>query len=127
MGLDMYISKSKDAEVDGMGFGTPDDTEELHYFRKFNALHSYFADKYLELHPNLNASDFNCINVEITKEMLEEIEQGFSEESILPRSGFFFGDTSRVFPYHLIELGKMIIKAEQAFDEGYKVFYSSWW
>lgn len=126
MGLDMYAFTvpaewAGDREVDY----TPDadrKSEELYYWRKFNALHGWM-EKLYRSKGGAKAS-FNCTTVRLTSEDLDTLERGASE--LQPVEGFFFGEQT-IYPEDLESIADFIAKARQALADGKAVFYDSWW
>ena len=126
MGLDMYAFTvpaewAGDREVDY----TPDadrESEELYYWRKFNALHGWM-EKLYRSKGGAKAS-FNCTTVRLTSEDLDTLERGASE--LKPVEGFFFGEQT-IYPEDLESVTDFIAKARQALADGKAVFYDSWW
>jgi hypothetical protein len=94
----------------------------FYYWRKFNALHGWMEKLYRE--KGGTDPDFNCNNVRLHKEDLERLEDQIDD--LKPTKGFFFG-AQEVDPEHVKELREFLKKANAAIDDGYAVFYDSWW
>ena len=126
MGLDMYAyvvpSTAYEGEVD---FETPTRfREDLAEWRKHNALHGYMEMLYYL--KGGKAESFNCDNVNLTLDDLNELEKVVLSNSFEKTEGFFFGaDTSDGF-YKEKDM-KFIADAKIALSEGHKVYYTSWW
>jgi hypothetical protein len=90
MGLDMYIVKrGKDANL--LSDEPYDDSNDVAYWRKFNALHGWFVE-----HIQNGVDD--CGSYEVTKEQLFDLLEVLEETLALqnpsklpPTPGFFFG------------------------------------
>lgn len=115
MGLDMYANAVWGEQA-----------TELAYWRKFNALHAWMEDLWREQNPNAGENDFNCVDLELTRENLLDLRQALDNDQLEPRGGFFFGPleihNEDVDATHLF-----ITKALREIKEGKKVIYSSWW
>lgn len=128
MGLDMYAFTvpaewAGDTEIDY----TPDadrKSEELYYWRKFNALHGWMEDLYRE--KGGTGKDFNCNTVRLNEVDLRRLEQDVFNNELKPRNGFFFG-SQEIYPEDLESVTDFIAKARQALADGKAVFYDSWW
>jgi hypothetical protein len=70
-------------------------------------------------------SDFNCVQLELTEEDLDSLEQDVTNASLPDTVGFFFGSNSdAVYGQQDLEFVK---KAREALDSGLTVVYYSWW
>jgi hypothetical protein len=127
MGLDQYayareIVKSDDEEE-------PVDID-IAYWRKHNRLQGWMENLYRDKHPDSDR-DFNCVDLELTAEDLDRLEQDVIDKALPRTEGFFFGDDS----YNNEEWAKEDMKtdlkfihdARQYLRDGYKIIYSSWW
>ena len=129
MGLDMYAwtvpaEWAGAREVDYQ----PDadrNTDELFYWRKFNALHGWMEDLYRQ--KGGDKESFNCTTVRLSEKDLDTLEMDTGNNKLVPRNGFFFGDTSTVYPEDLESVAVFVAKAREAIAEGKAVFYDSWW
>jgi len=90
MGLDMYIVK-KDKAAGPLSDENYDDSNDVAYWRKFNALHGWFVE-----HIQNGVDD--CGSYEISKEqlfdLLEVLEEAYAlkdASKLPPTNGFFFG------------------------------------
>lgn len=70
-------------------------------------------------------SDFNCVELELTKEDLDDLEQDVTNGTLPDTVGFFFGSNSDV-EYGQQDL-EFVNKAREALDNGLTVVYDSWW
>jgi hypothetical protein len=127
MGLDQYayareIVKSDDEEE-------PVDID-IAYWRKHNRLQGWMENLYRDKHPDFDR-DFNCVDLELTAEDLDRLEQDVLHIALPKTEGFFFGNDS----YSNIEWLKedmrtdlkFIHDSRQYLRDGYKIIYSSWW
>jgi hypothetical protein len=46
---------------------------------------------------------------------------------LVPRNGFFFGQTDSIYPEDLESVATFVKVARQCIAEGKAVFYDSWW
>ena len=131
MGLDMYaFSVSAQAAGDNeVDFNREDKsgntlyhTEEIFYWRKFNALHGWMEQLYRA--KGGTAESFNCNTVRLTSEDLDKLER--DANSLQPVAGCFFGEQI-VAPDHLESIAEFIAKAREALDYSNAVYYDSWW
>ena len=102
----------------------PDNSVELFYWRKFNALHGWMEDLY-RIKKGLR-HDFNCTTVRLTSEDLDRLEMDTGNNKLVPINGFFFGEQT-VYPEQLESVATFIAKAREALADGKAVFYDSWW
>lgn len=126
MGLDMYAYKiSKENAIDDFSYNSDQrPSEDLAYWRKFNALHGWMEDLYRSKMGN--AESFNCVAVRLTLEDIDNLETALDENTLTPRSGFFFGN-DEIYPEHIEATRKFIDDARVAISEGNEIYYDSWW
>ncbi len=128
MGLDMYaFTVPAEWAGDTVTDYTPDadrKSEELYYWRKFNALHGWMEDLYRE--KGGAKASFNCTTVRLNEVDLRRLEQDVFNNELKPRNGFFFG-SQEIYPEDLESVSDFIAKARQALADGKAVFYDSWW
>lgn len=126
MGLDMYaFTVPAEWAGDTVTDYTPDadrKSEELYYWRKFNALHGWMEQLYRS--KGGAKASFNCTTVRLTSDDLDTLERGVNE--LQPVEGFFFGEQT-IYPEDLESIADFIAKARQALADGKAVFYDSWW
>lgn len=121
MGLDMYAyatSKKPEKPVDFKD----ESQSELHYWRKHPNLHGWMEDLYFA--KGGSADSFNCVNVLLTSEDLDELERVIREKLLPHTTGFFFGESDGTeFEDDL----QFVAKARQALAAGASIYYTSWW
>jgi hypothetical protein len=72
-----------------------------------------------------NEGEFNCVDLELTLEDLDNMEETIDENALPETQGFFFGENS---DEHYAEQDReFIVQARAAIGQGYTVVYSSWW
>lgn len=99
------------------------ETEEIHYWRKHPNLQGWMEELYYE--KGGESPEFNCVNVQLTWEDLEKLEQDLKEDSLPETCGFFFGGNSD--EEYKVETLEFVEKGLESIKNGYDVYYSSWW
>jgi len=95
---------------------------ELAYWRKHPNLQGWMEDLY---HEKGGEEEFNCVDLELTLEDLDALEESLDEEALPETAGFFFGGNA---DDHYAEADREFIReARAAIKQGYTVIYSSWW
>ena len=126
MGLDMYaFTVPAEWAGDAVTDYTPDadrKSEELYYWRKFNALHGWMEKLYRDKGGRRDV--FNVTSVRLNAEDLDRLEREADE--LKPVEGFFFG-AQIIYPEDRESIADFIAKARQALADGKAVFYDSWW
>lgn len=117
MGLDMFMLAHKDET---------NESTEIGYWRKHNALHAWFEDRFRQLNPDFQEA-FNCVPFPMTTEILDDLETSIKNNDLKPRERFFWGSTNynpaEDAPYDL----EIVAKAREYLTQGYQVAYDSWW
>jgi hypothetical protein len=96
--------------------------EELHYWRKHPNLQGWMENLYRE--KGGQDGDFNCAPVLLNAEDLKRLKKDLKENNLPETSGFFFGTSD---DDDVKEDLKFVKDALKAIEEGYTVYYSSWW
>lgn len=135
MGLDMFAhavkesvlsSAVKDLETDVVLDDVLGESnrEEIHYWRKHHDLHGWMHNLYIE--KGGKDEQFNCNTLRLTLEDLDVLENDIRSHNLPETTGFFFGNNP---PDEEAILGDLefIDKARNYINDGYAVFYSSWW
>ena len=123
MGLDQYANARKgEPTTDDEGYTYYEDSMELAYWRKHPNLQGFMQDLYYE---KGGEGEFNCVDVELTLEDLDALEQTLDDEALPETAGFFFGTDSS--DYYAEADREFIVAARAAIKQGYTVTYSSWW
>ena len=123
MGLDQYATARRgEARTDDEGYTYYEDSMELAYWRKHPNLQGWMEDLY---HEKGGEQEFNCVDLELTLEDLNALEESLDDESLPETAGFFFGGNA---DDHYAEADReFIVQARAAIKQGYTVVYSSWW
>ena len=122
MGLDQYAkvikATGKDKKVKK--------EVELAYWRKHNRLQGWMEKLYVE---KGGTGEFNCVDVEITEDDLDNLERAINNMELPETGGFFFGSDSYegYEEYYKKDDVEFIRKAREELKEGNQVIYSSWW
>jgi len=124
MGLDMFAYKAQNFQpskpVDFQD-ELPSELEEFFYWRKHPNLHGLMEQIYLE---KGGEDTFNCRPVQLTAGDLERIGLVVIDEELPETSGFFFGKSSDEDRKRDLEF---LTEAKRYLDEGYTIWYDSWW
>lgn len=95
MGLDMYACKTKETITAPVDFNVKD-AENIHYWRKHPNLHGWMERLY-RLKDGKEAS-FNVVNLQLTGDDLDQLEQTITGKHLPFTEGFFFGESDRKSP-----------------------------
>jgi len=82
MGLDMYLFAKRPGD-------SPDEREEIAYWRKHPNLHGFIVSNFP--HNDPNAPDDNCVPFPLTDENLAAVQDAVRARKLEFTSGFFFG------------------------------------
>ena len=129
MGLDMYAWKVKAEDALG-DFDIAKDEEgqskieEMFYWRKHHDLHGWMENLYRQ--KGGEKDSFNCVPVRLTEDDLFELEQDVRRKELPETTGFFFGNNPQDKESIKHDL-EFINRARTAINEGYAVYYDSWW
>ena len=126
MGLDMYAYTATQPSA-----GVDEDTSEhreISYWRKHPNLHGWMEQLWERKgRPGGHGPDdqFNGIELELTWDDLEQLDQDINKKQLPATSGFFFGSNSddRYLEHDLA----FVRKAKAELFLGLKVFYNSSW
>ena len=99
-----------------------EDSMELAYWRKHPNLQGWMEELY---HEKGGEEEFNCVDLELTLEDLDALEESLDDEALPETAGFFFGTDSS--DYYAEADREFIVAARAAIKQGYTVVYSSWW
>ena len=99
-----------------------EDSIELAYWRKHPSLQGFMEQLW---HEKGNDGEFNCVDLELTLDDLDSMEETLDENALPETTGFFFGANA---DEHYAEQDREFIReARAAIKQGYTVVYSSWW
>lgn len=128
MGLDMLFMKSPneaDESINGRKIGDEGD-EAVAHLRKHPNLHGWMQELWegrggvIEDWTSFNNAD--C--VELSKDSLTDLKRAVEEDNLPETTGFFFGES---VPEQKGETLEVIQQCLAAIEEGYHIYYTSWW
>lgn len=126
MGLDMFAFKvNKGIITESVDFNVAENVDshtELHYWRKHPNLHGWMEELYYS--KGGKEDTFNCVNVQLTEEDIDTLEEDIVNNTLPETEGFFFGESQPEDKEGDLEFIK---EAREAIHEGYDVYYTSWW
>ena len=136
MGLDMYAYAGRSGQRDEFyekaqwneetkEFDSPvSKPVELAYWRKHPSLHGWMEQLWQKRNPD-DMSSFNGIELELTWQDVDDLEQAVRHGQLPFTEGFFFGKPADNVYYE--EDLKFCIDAKAEIFLGFKVFYNSSW
>lgn len=143
MGLDQYAyvaakAGARDAYYDDVNYAK-DDTDptkigeprELSYWRKHPNLQGHMEQLWIKKNLDLvqdhhaTGASFNCVELELTWEDIDELEQAVRHNQLPKTTGFFFGSPSD--NYYFKQDLAFVQAARAELFLGLKVFYNSSW
>jgi hypothetical protein len=136
MGLDMYAYVGRPGQRDEFYEKSHWDEQtkelvgpvtkpiEIAYWRKHPSLHGWMENLWQKKNPE-DMSSFNGIELELTWEDIDELEQAVRHGQLPFTDGFFFGKPSDNM-YYEADL-KFCVDAKAELFLGLKVFYNSSW
>jgi hypothetical protein len=140
MGLDMYAyTASRHGQYDDWWSGAdlnPESNEfenpklskpvEIGYWRKHPNLHGWMEQLWQKKTDGIREnSEFNGVELELTREDLDQLERDIAEGFLPETNGFFFGEASDEY-YKERDL-EFIKQARMNLFLGLRVFYNSSW
>lgn len=122
MGLDQYAFKVKSKGKSKK----KEEREELAYWRKHNRLQGWMEALYIE---KGGTAEFNCVDLELTAEDIDRLENVIKAKALPATGGFFFGSDSykEYEEWYKKDDEKFIKDARKAIADGYTLYYSCWW
>ncbi len=119
----MFAFKSKIKVESQVDFEIPEKKEtQLKYWRKHPDLHGFMENLYRD--KGGKSDSFNCVNVKLEKEDIDKLALSIIDENLPNTSGFFFGQSSNDEKKEDLDFCK---EAISAINEGYTIWYTSWW
>tara|TARA_R110000803_G_C11778403_1_gene296265 strand:+ start:24 stop:386 length:363 start_codon:yes stop_codon:yes gene_type:complete len=92
-------------------------------WRKHSSLQGWMANLWRS--KQTEEGDFNCVDLELNSQDLNDLEEAVVNGNLPETSGFFFGSGADDH-YKSYDL-EFIANAREAIKDGFKVIYSSWW
>jgi hypothetical protein len=125
MGLDMYAFSVPASAVKGDFDVNTEFKNELQYWRKHNALHSWMENLYRA--KGGTEQSFNCVPLLLTKEDLNSLIDDAKGHKLQSAIGFFWGSQYDYNDEIANEDIEFAHKALAEIDRGNAVYYDSWW
>jgi hypothetical protein len=125
MGLDMYAFSVPASAVKGDFDVNTEFKNELQYWRKHNALHSWMENLYRA--KGGTEQSFNCVPLLLTKEDLNALIEDAKGHKLQSATGFFWGSQYDYNDEIANEDIEFAHKALAEIDRGNAVYYDSWW
>ena len=126
---DFYEGAEFDKEKNQMVNPNVTQPREIAYWRKHPNLHGWMEQLWLSKGGSNEGSsfgsNFNGVELELTWEDIDELENAIKNRHLPATSGFFFGDDADDY-YQEVDL-KFIRDAKAELILGLKVFYNSSW
>lgn len=117
MGLDMFAGKTRNNVVDATA-------EPIMEWRKHPNLHGYMHALHVSRGGCEDPMTFNQVPVFLSRQDLEELRQAVLAERLPKTEGYFFGESlPEEKHFDLI----FIDRACRLIDQGWNIFYDSWW
>jgi len=122
MGLDQYAycrAKKK---------GSYSDSREIAYWRKHPNLQGWMEQLWIKQNPDYNPEGnnmFNGVELELSWDDLNDLEQAVINDQLPQTKGFFFGEDSD--DYYKQSVLEFVRNARAEIFLGLKVFYNSSW
>ena len=95
--------------------------QEIAYWRKHNALDGWMQNLY---HRKGNCGDWNCAELELTKEDIDDLEEVVVNDDLPETVGFFYGADSRLDEYKKEQTLEFIKEAKVLLEQGERIYYS---
>ena len=122
MGLDQYAFARKGEPIRNRLETEYEVENEIAYWRKHPNLQGWMENLWRK---KGGEGEFNCVEVELTFEDLEQLETAIERAELPETQGFFFGFNSD--DEYKENDQEFIREARQHIADGYKVVYTSWW
>ena len=121
MGLDQYVfcfrGRKPRKEVDF----ERKDVDRFWYWRKHPNIEGWMENLYREKGGD---KEFNCCNVWLSKLDIERLQEDIRNDNLPETQGFFFGES---YPSEKERDLEFCIEALQKIQQGFQLYYSSWW
>lgn len=122
MGLDQYLLAVKE----NLNGSEDNEIEKVWTWRKHSDLQGYMEKLAIKKEIVKTKEEFNCIDLELTKEDIKDIKNAITEDDLPRTTGFFFGQSYR----DSSESEEDLIAFDNALSLqqiGFKIIYSCWW
>lgn len=102
----------------------PDEVQQIQYWRKHANLNEWMTQLAVRRGIVKSAHDFNCVDLVLTPQDIDNLEEAICSDDLPTGAGFFWG---RSAPEDRVLDEEFISKARRAFARGDEVIYSCWW
>lgn len=101
-----------------------DEVQQFAYWRKHANLNEWMTQLAVKRGVVKEAFEFNCVDLVLTLDDIDELEKVVEGKSLPHGAGFFWGQSH---PEDEESDKEFIANARKAFAEGHQVIYSCWW
>ena len=101
-----------------------DEVQEIQTWRKHANLNEWMTRLAVKKGVVKTAIEFNCVDLVLTLEDIDALDESIRTETLPTGAGFFWG---RSHPEDRIADEEFILAARKAFARGDQVIYSCWW
>ena len=115
MGLDQELLAQKGEQ-----------TERIGMWRKHANLQGWMAKLAVKKRLVKNPSDFNCIDLYLTRDELVDLEQDIENNNLPHTTGFFFGESYNDNAEKELDL-LYVDNAKEYSDMNWNIIYNCWW
>jgi len=132
MGLDAHLYRYKGKNRKEVDFEHSGAEEEIHYWRKHPNLEAFMSNLYFKkggkgIDSGFGGSSpsFNCCKVELKDEDINALQELIISDKLPEGGGFFHGgNADDMYKEETLEALKY---AKNAIEDGYRIYYTSWW
>ena len=115
MGLDQYLNVSKGEE-----------TEQIGVWRKHSDLQGWMQQLAIKKGLVDSIKDFNCIDMQLSEEDIDNVEEAIKNSMLPKTTGFFFGYSYADEAERERDL-LIFSEARDYSNMNWNVYYSCWW
>ena len=125
MGLDMYAYfVEKENAISDEKCRLEYGQDEDFYWRKNYQLHDWMEKLWEKRTGSTDSSKFNCAKIRLYKEDIEELEKAINSWKVDDSEPFSYSKYMSHMREHDL---RFCYEAKEAIEDGYAVYYDSWW